>query len=189
MLHRIEHALELRRRAAGGGVLALTWRLAALALLPLELYLNLATKVPINSPCVIEGGVYLSDRGGIVLGCDRIGSGTLIQHHVTFGMNPLGNGELPVLGRDVWVGHDSVIYGPIDVGDGATILPGSVLGTSVPAGAVIEGNPGRIIMDHFDNSALRATLGDPVLPLDGAATAPSPRESQELSLGEVANVR
>jgi acetyltransferase-like isoleucine patch superfamily enzyme len=52
-----------------------------------------------------------------------------------------------------------VITGNITVGDGVTILPGTVLTRSVPAGALVKGNPGHVIRLGFDNAALRRTPG------------------------------
>lgn len=188
-LHRCVHALAVRRGATDGGRLAVAYKLAGLALLPLELLLNIVTKSPIEGCCTIEGRVYLSDRGGIVLGCTRIGSGTLIQHDVTFGMNQLRSKALPQIGRNVWVGHDSVIYGPILVGDGVTILPGTVLSTCVPADAVVAGNPGRIVMRGFDNSGVRAGLADPVVPIPGATTSAGVTSSDHRMADEALNAR
>jgi len=50
---------------------------------------------------------------------------------------------MPVVGEDVWIGSDCVIYGDIAIGNGATILPETVLSMNVPSRAVVAGNPGR----------------------------------------------
>jgi acetyltransferase-like isoleucine patch superfamily enzyme len=55
----------------------------------------------------------------------------------------------------VWIGSDCVIYGNISIGDGATLLPNTVLSKSIPCNTVMEGNPARRILNNFDNFELR----------------------------------
>jgi serine O-acetyltransferase len=109
----------------------------------------------------IGHGVYLSDRGQLILGPKRIGNGTLIHDRVTIGTKA-GESATPVVGENVWIGPDCVIYGNIALGDGATILPGSVVSMTVSAGAVAGGNPATIVREKFDNSRLRQTLATDV---------------------------
>ena len=47
----------------------------------------------------LEDGVYLSDRGNLVIGAKRIGSGTIIHHRVTLGMGLIDTGH-PTIGRN-----------------------------------------------------------------------------------------
>jgi serine acetyltransferase len=116
---------------------------------------------------VIEGGVHLSDRGHVVIGVRKMGAGTIVHHHVTIGrgVNP---GDTPEIGRGVWIGPHCVVYGRVRLGDGVTVLPHSVLSTSVPDGAVVQGNPARVVRRGFDNTALRQTLATASDPLPGA---------------------
>lgn len=102
-------------------------------------------------------GIFLSNRGHIVLGARSIGANTIIHERVTIGMN-LADRQVPVIGRNVWIGPGCVIYGNLLVGDGATILPGTVLTKSIPPGSVVQGNPARIVRRDFDNSDLRNSL-------------------------------
>ena len=105
----------------------------------------------------IAGGVYLSNRGHLVLGARSIGSGTIIHERVTIGMGLPGI-EVPEIGSNVWIGPDCVIYGEITVGDGATVLPGSVLTKSIPPGSIVQGNPARIVRGELEISGLRKSL-------------------------------
>jgi len=106
--------------------------------------------------CAIEGVAYLSNRGYLLCGALSIGAGSLIHERCTFGHTVAGGGDgRPTIGREVWIGPDCVIAGRLTIGDGATILPGSVLTFSVPSRAVVKGNPARIVRRNFDNSALR----------------------------------
>lgn len=111
-------------------------------------------KSEIASDTAIEPGVHLSGRGCIFIGARRIGRGTVIHEQVTIGARPITRGK-PDIGRDVVVAPGCVIYGEVEIGDGATLLPGTVLSKSVPARCVVGGNPGRILQRDFDNAELR----------------------------------
>jgi serine acetyltransferase len=117
----------------------------------------IAAKCDIAAATIIGPGVYLSDRGYLILGPQRIGSGTLIHDRVTVGVRA-GDEARPAIGENVWIGSDCVIYGALTIGDGATILPGTVLSMSIPARAVAGGNPATIIRCEFDNTPFRQTL-------------------------------
>ena len=109
--------------------------------------------------CEIQGVAYLSNRGYLLCGALSIGAGSLIHDRCTFGRTVAGGGVgRPAIGKDVWIGPDCVIAGPLTVGDGATVLPRSVLTFSVPPGAVVMGNPARVVRTHFNNSQLRRSL-------------------------------
>jgi serine O-acetyltransferase len=110
---------------------------------------------------VLQPGVCLSDRGHIILGARVIGAGTMIHDRVTIGMNLFDEG-IPVIGNDVWIGPNCIIYGNILVGDGVTILPNTVLAKSVPGCVVLLGNPARIVRRGFDNAVLRSSLATDV---------------------------
>lgn len=122
-----------------------------------EWFYRILTKCDILPATLFEGGVYLSDHGHIVLGACSVGRGTVIHERVTIGMNLIDEGK-PEIGRNVWIGPDSVIHGKINIGDGATILPHTVLTKSIPAGCVVQGNPARVVARDMDNSALRQNL-------------------------------
>lgn len=118
----------------------------------------------------IEGGVFISNGGNVIVGASRIGSGTIIHQRVTIGRNLMDRGR-PHIGRNVWIGPDCVMFGNISIGDGATILPHTVLTRSVPANVVIQGNPPRMVAGNFDNSALRS-VADPSAPMFAEKTQP-----------------
>jgi serine acetyltransferase len=104
--------------------------------------------------CNIEGSVSFSDQGYIIYSAQETGTGTVIGTRVTVGMSAADKGR-PVIGRNVWIGSDCVIHGAISIGDGATILPCTVLTKSIPAGVVMQGNPARLVLRNFDNFELR----------------------------------
>lgn len=105
----------------------------------------------------LDPGVYLSDRGHVKLGVRSVGAGTIIHDHVTIGRGR-GGQDKPDVGRHVWIGPHCVIYGDFRIGDGATLLPHTVLTRAAPPGIVLQGNPARVVRRDFDNSVLRRTL-------------------------------
>jgi serine acetyltransferase len=154
----------LRARGGGWTVRTIAMRLLiALARRPIFIL----TKCDVAERSAIAPGVYLSDRGFLILGPHAIGSGTLIHERVTIGVRAGAKGR-PDIGRNVWIGRDCVIYGQLSIGDGATVLPGSVVSIDVPAGAVVGGNPASILRRGFDNAPLRGTLS---VDVDRAAIA------------------
>lgn len=125
---------------------------------------QILTKSEVRATADLAPGIYLSDRGNVILGAREVGRGTVIHHRVTIGRSMVTAGT-PALGERVWIGPDSLLVGEIHVGNGATILPGTVLTRSIPAGTVVQGNPARIVRRGFDNSELRRTLAiHPSLP-------------------------
>lgn len=59
------------------------------------------------------------------------------------------------IGKDVWVGANSVILSGIQIGDGAVVGAGSVVTSDVPAFAIVVGNPARVVKMRFNNDADR----------------------------------
>jgi putative colanic acid biosynthesis acetyltransferase WcaB len=77
-----------------------------------------------------------------------IGAGCTLRQSTTIGGKQLPDGSpsaCPILGDAVDVGANAVIIGPVRIGDRAVIGAGSVVVKDVPAGAVVAGNPARVI--------------------------------------------
>lgn len=129
------------------------WLVVLIPLSVLKLAAKLNTKSFIDNDSEIEGGIVISDQGNIIFGPRKTGAGTVIGKRVTVGMAHTDNGA-PNIGHNVWIGSDCVIYGAITIGDGATLLPHTVLTKSIPAGVVMQGNPARLVLRNFDNSEL-----------------------------------
>lgn len=108
-------------------------------------------KIQIEENAIIGDGLFLSPKGKIILGAKEIGRNCSIHHNVTIGMG-FGPGraiERPVIGHDVRIEQDSILYGNIKVGDGVVVRKGSVVTKSIPAGCVVQGNPAKIIKRKF----------------------------------------
>lgn len=77
-----------------------------------------------------------------------IGADVALRPSTTIGSKTLADGSqsaCPVLGDGVDVGANVVIIGAVKIGDGAVIGAGSVVVKDVPAGAVVAGNPARVL--------------------------------------------
>jgi len=150
---RIDQRLFQLRQSKGSPIRRFVFRV--LAAVGRSLIVVLA-KADLSSDTRVASGVYFSDRGNLVIGARSIGRGTVIHHCVTIGMD-LNKSATPVIGDDVWIGPDCVVYGDIHIGDGATLLGGSVVTKSVPPRCVVGGNPARVLRRDFDNQPLRQT--------------------------------
>lgn len=131
-------------------------------------YLNaLFSKSELMTDCELQGPVYLSDKGYFMIGAQSIGPGVIIHDHVTFGQTVASaKTGRPTVGGNVWIGPNCIIAGDLHIGEGSTLLPGTMLTYSVPPGTVVKGNPGRVVLSDHDNSALRQSLASkPDLPL------------------------
>ncbi|MDQ2639172.1 MAG: hypothetical protein M3Y79_01130 [Pseudomonadota bacterium] len=129
-------------------------------------YINvLASKSEVLADCFMPGTVRFSPGGHYLLGAKGIGPGTVLQPHVTFGMSVSNGGiERPTVGANVWIGRDCVIAGKLHLGDGSTVLPGSYVTIDVPPGAVVKGNPARIVRTAFDNTEGRRLVQQVAVP-------------------------
>ena len=97
--------------------------------------------VPLNLQ--VGGGLMLPHPQGIVINhAAVIGPNCLIFHQVTIGSNGRG---VPVIGGHVDIGAGARIIGPVRVGDHARIGANAVVTRDVPAGAVVVGNPARVL--------------------------------------------
>ena len=105
----------------------------------------------------IGPGLYLSNKGGIIIGPKKIGCGCVIHHNVTIGLN-LDDKSHPDIRNNVWIGPNSLIYGRI-IKDGVIVQPDTVVGKNVPACVVIKGNPGMIVRRNIDNSSFLSNYG------------------------------
>jgi len=167
-MHRCSLALQSHRAQAYGQ--SLRWRTLVHLFAPFEQMMKAVCKGEILEQTQFDGGVYLSDRGGIMLGAEHVGRGSVVHQNVTIGTNSI-TGGVPYIGENVWIGPGSIVYGAIKIGSGVTVLPGSVLTKSIPDGMVVQGNPARVMRRGYDNSTLLRSLNTDVVDLVLAGNA------------------
>ena len=113
---------------------------------------EVVTGISIPWACEIGEALYIGHYGSIILAPEaRIGHNCSLAQNVTIGCAPSGEGRgAPTIGNRVFIGAHSIIVGRITIGDDAVICPGAVVNRSVPARAVVLGNPARVV--SYDGS-------------------------------------
>jgi serine O-acetyltransferase len=114
--------------------------------------IEIVTGISLPPQCEIGEGLYIGHYGAIIVAPpSRVGHNCSLAQNVTVGI--AGSGEnrgAPVIGNRVFIGAHSIIVGRITVGDDAVICAGSVVTRSVPARAMVMGNPARVV--SYDGS-------------------------------------
>ncbi|WP_349359397.1 CatB-related O-acetyltransferase [Stappia sp.] len=62
------------------------------------------------------------------------------------------------VGNDVWIGRNATFLPGVTIGDGAIVGAHAVVGSDVPAYAVVAGNPARVVRYRFDDATIAALL-------------------------------
>ena len=110
----------------------------------------------------IGPGLWIDHGWGLVVnGRAKIGRNVTLLQGVTIG----GGSKIdedgtrttgyPVIEDGVTVGPNAVIVGGITIGAGARILPGASVYFDVPPGALVGGNPGRIMRENVPEDTWR----------------------------------
>lgn len=105
----------------------------------------------IEIPAKTDIGVPLRlfhGQGLVVNDHSIIGRNCVLRHCTTIGHSLLEDGSAgpsPIIGDDVEIGSNVCIIGAIQIGDRVRVGAGSVVVKDVPSGAVVVGNPARIV--------------------------------------------
>jgi virginiamycin A acetyltransferase len=68
--------------------------------------------------------------------------------------NEIFNGYNCKIGHDVWIGCYSIVLSGVEIGNGAIIAANSVVTKSVPAYAIVGGNPAKFIKWRFSKEQI-----------------------------------
>ncbi|MHB8813206.1 MAG: serine O-acetyltransferase [Steroidobacteraceae bacterium] len=101
----------------------------------------------------IGAGCSILHFGGIEIANCRLGENCSLAQGTRIGSRADARG--PTVGDTVWIGAHATVLGPVSIGDGATIGPGSRVIRAVPERALVLGNPARIVFRAFDNSGIQ----------------------------------
>ena len=110
----------------------------------------LPNKDDIEIRCVtgqISGGILLYHNMGRVIDLHSCGKNLTVSQGVTIGLgktNEAGRNS-PIIGDNCLIATNSVVFGPITIGDNVKIGAGSVVNKDVPSNCTVVGNPAHII--------------------------------------------
>jgi serine O-acetyltransferase len=109
--------------------------------------MEIVTGICIPPQCEIGEAFYIGHYGSIILPRHgTIGHNCSVAQNVTLGIaGAKENRGAPAIGNRVFIGAHSVVVGKITVGDDAMICAGAVVTRSVPARALVMGNPARVL--------------------------------------------
>ncbi len=109
--------------------------------------------VHIDEGADIGPGFYIGHPGGIYIGPVKIGADCNVTINTLIGRRTDGQGAgLPTIGDRVWIGANTVVFGNIVIGSGATVAPLTVVGRNVPPRSIVLGNPMQVMKRDYDNS-------------------------------------
>ena len=120
------------------------------------LYYLYSEFLTIELPSTVQAGPGLRMFHGQALVVNPntvLGADCALRNSTTIGNKQLRDGTWsapPTIGDHVDIGSNAVIIGPIQIGHYAIIGAGSVVIADVPAGAIVAGNPARIIRMRED---------------------------------------
>lgn len=112
-------------------------------------FVDITTSIELPPQVAIGPGLFLPHTGYIVVGSNAaIGRYCTLAQGVSIGHRGGGKESSlagPVIGDRVYIGPGAAVLGTIDIGDDVLIGANAVVTRSVPARAVVVGNPGRVI--------------------------------------------
>lgn len=111
------------------------------------------TGIQISIGHSIGGGLCFPHFGGIVINSGaKIGKNCTILQGVTIGSIRGPKGGCPTIGDNVVIAAGSAVIGNVNIGNNVMVGAHSLVLKDVPDGAVVVGNPARIInMNGADN--------------------------------------
>ena len=122
-------------------------RIFGVVLAIVQKWVEIVTGITMSPDSDIGEGIYIGHYGQIFFPrFGRMGKNCNIQQGVTIGEGGRGEGwGVPVLGDRVHIGPNAVLLGKIVIGNDVAIAAGAIVTRSMPARAVVMGNPARVV--------------------------------------------
>ena len=111
--------------------------------------INIGAKIGEGS--MIDMGAVLGGRAEVGMHC-HVGAGAVLA-----GVIEPPSAKPVVLEDDVLIGANAVVVEGVHIGKGAVIGAGSIVLNDVPAGAVVAGNPAKIIREEKSEKTIEKT--------------------------------
>lgn len=111
--------------------------------------INIGCKIGDNT--MIDMGAVLGGRVEVGKRC-HIGAGTVLA-----GVIEPPSAMPVIIEDDVMIGANAVVVEGVHIGKGAIVGAGAIVLSDVPSGAVVAGNPAKIIKAHKDEKTLSKT--------------------------------
>ncbi len=109
--------------------------------------IEVLTGIRLAPGSTIGKGLYIGHFGPVVVNHRvRMGENCNLSQGVTIG--PVQSGPragAPIVGNRVYIGPNAILIGNIEIGDDVAVGAGAVVVKSVPARAVVVGNPARVV--------------------------------------------
>lgn len=110
---------------------------------------SLITQSDIAIQAKLGERLKLPHPNGVIIHEDAVvGDDCMVMQQVTIGM--IGEGEVPTVGNDVYIGAGAKIIGKVIIGDGARVGANAVVTKDVPAGYTAVGIPARMVRKAVD---------------------------------------
>jgi serine O-acetyltransferase len=106
------------------------------------------TGIEIHPGAQLGPGLFIDHGMGVVIGeTAEVGANVTMYHGVTLGGTSLDHKKRhPTVGDDVMIGAGAKLLGAITVGAGSRIGANAVVVRDVPAGSVVVGVPGQVLV-------------------------------------------
>ena len=101
-------------------------------------HISAIASITIGSNCLFGSRIYVSDHNHGIYRGDRQSDPSEPPAY-----RELGGGGPVVIGKNVWIGDNSVIIGPVDIGPGAIIGANSVVRGIVEPNTMVAGAPAK----------------------------------------------